>query len=82
MYVMQGDSDWLERMIINVYSLQQWISDMTKTGYCSVGGDLLNNNNVVSDIASETKFDDSPPNKTMTLKSGPVPNSTAECCHR
>ena len=51
---------------------------MTKTGYCSVGGDLLNNNNVVSDIAEA----DSPPNKTMTLKSGPTPNSTAECLHR
>ena len=49
---------------------------MTKTGYCSVG-DLLNNNNVVSDITSDS--DDSPPNKTMTLKSGPVPNITAEC---
>ena len=51
---------------------------MTKTGYCSVGGDLLNNNNVVSDIAEP----DSPPNKTMTLKSGPTPNSTAECLRR
>ena len=52
---------------------------MTKTGYCSVGGDLLNNNNVVSDITDDSEPDDSPPNKTMTLKSGPVPNSTAEC---
>ena len=52
---------------------------MTKTGYCSVGGDLHNNNNVVSDIPSEAKRDDTPPNKTMTLKSGPTPNSTAEC---
>ena len=51
---------------------------MTKTGYCSVGGDLLNNNNVVSDIMDEARGDDSPPNKTMTLKSGPAPNITAE----
>ena len=51
---------------------------MTKTGYCSVGGDLLNNNNVVSDITSNSETDDSPPNKTMTLKSGPAPKSTAE----
>ena len=55
---------------------------MTKTGYCSVGGDLLNNNNVVSDITDEEKRDDHPPNKTMTLKSGPAPNITAECLHR
>ena len=52
---------------------------MTKTGYCSIGGDLLNNNNVVSDITDDSEPDDIPPNKTMTLKSGPVPNSTAEC---
>ena len=51
---------------------------MTKTGYCSVGSDLLNNNNVVSDITSARLGDDSPPNKTITLKSGPAPNSTAE----
>ena len=51
---------------------------MTKTGYCSVGGDLLNNNNVVSDIMDEAS-DERPPNKTMTLKSGPAPKRTAEC---
>ena len=52
---------------------------MTKTGYCSVGGDLLNNNNVVSDITDDGESDERPPNKTMTLKSGPAPNITAEC---
>ena len=52
---------------------------MTKTGYCSVGGDLLNNNNAVSDITPDSER---PPNKTMTLKSGPAPNTTAECSHR
>ena len=52
---------------------------MTKAGYCSVGGDLLNNKNVVSDITDDGEPDERPPNKTMTLKSGPAPNSTAEC---
>ena len=52
---------------------------MTKTGYCSVGGDLHNNNNVVSDITCNSEPDERPPNRTMTLKSGPVPNSTPEC---
>ena len=55
---------------------------MTKTGYCSVGGDLLNNNNVVSEIMDDSEMEygnERPPNKTMTLKSGPAPNSTAEC---
>ena len=55
---------------------------MIKTEYSLSGGDLLINSNVVSEIRPEEYIDDSPPNKTMTLKSGPVPNITAECCHR
>ena len=52
---------------------------MIKTEYSLSGGDLLINSNVVSEIK---RLDDHPPNKTMTLKSGPVPNITAECPHR
>ena len=53
---------------------------MIKTEYSLSGGDLLINSNVVSDIGRPD--DESPPNKTMTLKSGPIPNSTAECASR
>ena len=53
---------------------------MIKTECSLSGGDLLINCNVVSEI---TRFDDdTPPNNTMTLKSGPAPNITAECPHR
>ena len=52
---------------------------MIKTEYSLSGGDLLINSNVVSEISLKTDDAESPPNKTMTLKSGPVPNITAEC---
>ena len=56
---------------------------MIKTEYSLSGGDVLINSNVVSDIEFGRYDDDErPPNKTMTLKSGPTPNITAECCHR
>ena len=56
---------------------------MIKTEYSLSGGDLLINSNVVSEIGVGLRSDDVlPPNKTMTLKSGPVPNSTAECACR
>ena len=56
---------------------------MIKTEYSLSGGDLLINSNVVSEIEFAPINDDlHPPNKTMTLKSGPTPNSTAECSHR
>ena len=53
---------------------------MIKTEYSLSGGDSLINSNVVSEIACTAALSESsPPNKTMTLKSGPTPNSTAEC---
>ena len=52
---------------------------MIKIEYSLSGGDLLINSNVVSEIACAAPAESSPPNKTMTLKSGPVPNITAEC---
>ena len=54
---------------------------MIKTEYSLSGGDLLINSNVVSEIACVVAplSESSPPNKTMTLKSGPTPNITAEC---
>ena len=55
---------------------------MIKTEYSLSGGDLLINSNVVSEIACSSSSESFPPNKTMTLKSGPVPNSTAECVYR
>ena len=42
--------------------------------------DLHNNSNVVSEILSFDLF--VPPNKTATLKSTPVPKSTAVCPDR
>ena len=51
---------------------------MIKTEYSLSGGDLLINSNVVSEIRPDV-YGDFPPNKTMTLKSGPTPNITAEC---
>ena len=50
---------------------------MIKTEYSLSGGDLLINSNVVSEISIYD--DERPPNKTMTRKSDPVPNITAEC---
>ena len=44
-------------------------SHMIKTEYSSLGGDLLINSNVVSDIGVESsRLDVLPPNKTMSLK--------------
>ena len=48
---------------------------MIKTEYSLSGGNLLINSNVVSEIIIGV----APPNKTVTRKSGPVPNITAEC---
>ena len=53
-------------------------SHMIKTEYSSLGDDLLINSNVVSEITERDDNDVSPPNKTMTLKFGPIPNMTAE----
>ena len=55
---------------------------MIKTEYSLSGGDILINSNVVSEMRFGGYDDESPPNKTMTLKSGPVPNITAKCPHR
>ena len=57
---------------------------MIKTEYSLSGGDLLINSNVVSEIACSAPAESSPPNKTVTMtrKSGPTPNITAECRHR
>ena len=52
---------------------------MIKTEYSLSGGDLLINSDEVSAIGFGAPSESSPPNKTMTLKSGPVPNITAEC---
>ena len=52
---------------------------MIKTEYTLSGGDLLINSNVVSEMRFVLSGDVLPPNKTMTLKSGPTPNITAEC---
>ena len=41
-----------------------------------------NNSSVVSDISDPLYTVVVPPYKTTTLKSGPVPNTTAECPYR
>ena len=55
---------------------------MITTGYSLFGGDLLISSSVVSEITKKEYDDVLPPNKAITLKSGPILNITAECPYR